>query len=205
MFELKLEQGTQKWLEARKGKITGTRLKDVLKTDNLPAIYEMIEELVCNEVEEVFVNKAMERGKNCEPIAINLYQHITGTIIESVGFCVSEENDFLCVSPDGFTLDRKGAVEVKCPSSKTHIKYVLDDRIPNEYLPQVCMYFIVNTELEYLDFVTYDDRVECIPIHIIRVTREDLSDKIIEFKEKALKFIDKFKKYYSKLQSKMNK
>ena len=57
MKELELEQGTREWLEARKGKITGTRLASVLKTDNLPVIYEMIAELGSDEVEETFVNK----------------------------------------------------------------------------------------------------------------------------------------------------
>ena len=199
MKEVKLEQGTHQWLEARKGKITGTRLKDVLKTDNLPVIYEMIAELGSDEIEETFVSKAMERGKNCEPIAISLYQHMTGVVIDSVGFCVSEENDMLALSPDGFTADRIGAIEVKSPNTSTHVKYILGDKVPSEYLPQVMTYFLVNTKLEYLDFISFDDRYKPKPIWIKRVTREELKDQLLEVNEKLDKFITKFSKYYERI------
>ena len=199
MKELELEQGTRQWLEARKGKITGTRLKDVLKTDNLPVIYELIAELGSDEIEETFVSKAMERGKNCEPVAISLYQHMTGVVIDSVGFCISEENDMLCVSPDGFTADRTGAIEVKSPNTATHVKYILGDKVPSEYLPQVMTYFLVNTKLEWLDFISFDDRYKPNPIWIKRVTREELKDQIVEVNEKLDKFITKFSKYYEKI------
>lgn len=199
MKELELEQGTREWLEARKGKITGTRLKDVLKTDNLSLIYELIAELGSDEVEETFVSKAMQRGKDCEPVAISLYQHITGVVIDSVGFCVSEENDMLCVSPDGFTADRTGAIEVKSPNTSTHVKYILGDKVPSEYLPQVMTYFLVNTKLEWLDFISFDDRYKPKPIWIKRVTREELKDQLVEVNEKLDKFITKFNKYYEKI------
>jgi exodeoxyribonuclease (lambda-induced) len=199
MKELELEQGTRQWLEARKGKITGTRLKDVLKTDNLPVIYEMIAELGSDEIEETFVNKAMQRGKDCEPIAISLYQHMTGVVIDSVGFCISEENEILALSPDGFTADRTGAIEVKSPNTSTHVKYIIGDKVPSEYLPQVMTYFLVNTKLEYLDFVSFDDRYKPKPIWIKRVTREELKDQLVEVSEKLDKFITKFNKYYEKI------
>ena len=199
MKELELEQGTREWLEARKGKITGTRLKDVLKTDNLPLIYELIAELGSDEIEETFVSKAMERGKNCEPVAISLYQHMTGVVIDSVGFCISEENDFLALSPDGFTADRIGAIEVKSPNTATHVKYILGDKIPSEYLPQVITYFLVNTKLEWLDFISFDDRYKPRPIWIKRVTRDELKDQLVEVSEKLDKFITKFNKYYEKI------
>jgi putative phage-type endonuclease len=203
MVEVNVEQRTPEWIQYRLGKITGTRLKEVLRADNLPLLYEMIGEIVSKQIEEIPMNKAMQRGVDLEPIVRQMYQDKFGEIVEEVGFCLSDENDYLALSPDGFTLDRKGAIEIKCPSTKTHIKYILDDRIPTEYLPQVCMYFIVNTELEWLDFVTYDDRCESIPMYVIHVTREEISDKIFEYKTKIDKFIEKFEKYYSKLSSKL--
>ena len=199
MKELELEQGSLKWLEARKGKITGTRLASVLKTDNLPVIYEMIAELGSDEIEETFVSKAMERGKNCEPVAISLYQHMTGVVIDSVGFCISEENDMLALSPDGFTADRIGAIEVKSPNTATHVKYILGDKVPSEYLPQVMTYFLVNTKLDWLDFISFDDRYKPKPIWIKRVTREELKDQLVEVNEKLDKFITKFNKYYERI------
>lgn len=201
MFELDLVQGTQSWLEARKGKITGTRLKDVLKTDNLPAIYEMLAELGSDEIEETFANKAMLRGIECEPIAREMYQVITGNVIEEVGFCVAFDNDYLCVSPDGFTPDRLGAIEIKSPSTSTHVKYIIGDRVPTEYLPQVLTYFLVNEKLEWLDFISFDDRYKPKPIWIKRVTYAELEDELAIVKEKLSKFVAKFEKYYAKINS----
>jgi exodeoxyribonuclease (lambda-induced) len=199
MFELDLVQGTQEWLEARKGKITGTRLRDVLKTDNLPAIYEMIGELGSDEIEETFANKAMLRGIECEPIARDMYQIITGNVIEEVGFCISIDNDYLGLSPDGFTPDRVGAIEIKSPSTAVHVKYILGDRIPTEYMPQVMTYFLVNTKLEYLDFISFDDRYQPKPIWIKRITYAEIEDELAIVKEKLNKFIAKFEKYYAKI------
>jgi exodeoxyribonuclease (lambda-induced) len=201
MFELDLVQGSSEWLEARKGKITGTRLRDVLKTDNLPAIYEMIGELGSDEIEETFVNKAMARGVECEPIARDMYQVITGNVIEEVGFCISIDNDYLALSPDGFTPDRVGAIEIKSPSTAVHVKYILGDRVPTEYMPQVMTYFLVNTDLEWLDFISFDDRYQPKPIWIKRITREELKEELEVATERLNKFVTKFKKYYAKINS----
>lgn len=203
MVEVNVEQRTPEWIEYRLGKITGTRLKEVLRADNLPLVYEMIAEVVSKQIEEIPVNRAMQRGVDLEPVVRQLYQDKNNEIIEEVGFCLSDDNDYLALSPDGFTLDRKGAIEIKCPSTKTHVKYILDDKIPTDYLPQVCMYFIVNKELQWLDFITYDDRFTDLPMYVIHVTREELSDKIFEFKTKIDKFTEKFEKYYGKLSGKM--
>ena len=203
MVEVNVEQRTPEWIEYRLGKITGTRLKEVLRADNLPLVYEMIAEVVSKQIEEIPVNRAMQRGVDLEPVVRQLYQDKNNEIIEEVGFCLSDDNDYLALSPDGFTLDRKGAIEIKCPSTKTHVKYILDDKIPTDYLPQVCMYFIVNKELQWLDFITYDDRFTDLPMYVIHITREELSDKIFEFKTKIDKFTEKFEKYYGKLSGKM--
>jgi len=199
MEELDLEQGTKAWLEARKGKITGTRLKDVLKTDNLPAIYEMIAELGSDEIEETFVNKAMQRGKDCEPIAKSMYQSLTNNVIEEVGFCVSDKYQYLGLSPDGFTKDRTGAIEIRSPNTATHVKYIIGDKIPSEYMPQVITYFLVNEDLEWLDFISFDDRYKPYPIFIKRVTFKEIEDEVAIVEEKLKKFIAKFEKYYEKI------
>ncbi len=199
MKELDLEQGTKAWLEARQGKITGTRLKDVLKTDNLPAIYEMIAELGSDEIEETFTTKAMQRGKDCEPIAKHLYQSLTNNIIEEVGFCISDKYKYLALSPDGFTEDRIGAIEIKSPNTATHVKYIIGDKIPSEYMPQIMTYFLVNEDLEWLDFISYDDRYKPCPIFIKRITFQEIEDEISIVEEKLKKFIQKFEKYYEKI------
>lgn len=199
MIEVKVEQGSQEWLKMRLGKITGTRLKDVFKSDNLTLVDELIAEIVSEEIEETFVNHATQRGKDLEPIVRDLYTSVTGITIEEVGFCISEDNDFLALSPDGFTPDRKGAIEIKCPSTKTHVKYIRQDQIPNEYKYQVYNYFLVNTDLEYLDFVSFDDRFKAKPMFLKRVYRSEIEEDLNKTKEEIDKFCKKFLKYYEKI------
>ena len=172
MLEVKVEQGTKEWKNLRLGKITGTRLKGIRSSNNLPIIDEMISELVVGEAEFIFINDAMKRGNEKEPEARALYIEKTGADIEEVGFCISIDNDYIGLSPDGFTKDRKGAIEIKCPSTKKHVQNIRMDKIPSEYKDQVLMYFILNEELEWLDFISYDDRFTAKPIWIKKVIRE---------------------------------
>jgi len=201
MLEVKVEQGTKEWKNLRLGKITGTRLKGIRSSNNLPIIDEMISELVVGEPEFIFVNEAMRRGNEKEPEARDLYIEKTGINIEEVGFCISIDNDYIGLSPDGFTPDRKGAIEVKSPSTKKHVQNIRMDKIPSEYKDQVLMYFILNEELEWLDFISYDDRFTAKPIWIKKVIREELEDEIRNAINDIDKFIVKFEKYYKSVLS----
>lgn len=199
MIEVKVEQGSQEWLKMRLGKITGTRLKEVFKSDNLSLVDELTAEIISEVIEENFVNHAMQRGKDLEPIVRDLYTQVTGIEIEEIGFCLSEENDFLALSPDGFTPDRKGAIEIKCPSTKIHVKYIRQDQLPNEYKYQVYNYFLVNQDLEYLDFVSFDDRFKIKPMYVKRITREEIQTELYHTNAELEKFCTKFLKYYEKI------
>ena len=201
MLEVKVEQGTKEWKNLRLGKITGTRLKGIRSSNNLTIIDEMISELVVGEPEFIFVNEAMRRGNEKEPEARDLYIEKTGINIEEVGFCISIDNDYIGLSPDGFTPDRKGAIEVKSPSTKKHVQNIRMDKIPSEYKDQVLMYFILNEELEWLDFISYDDRFTAKPIWIKKVIREELEDEIRNAINDIDKFIVKFEKYYKSVLS----
>jgi len=201
MLEVKVEQGTKEWKNLRLGKITGTRLKGIRSSNNLPIIDEMISELVVGEAEFIFINDAMKRGNEKEPEARALYIEKTGADIEEVGFCISIDNDYIWLSPDGFTKDRKGAIEIKCPSTKKHVQNIRMDKIPSEYKDQVLMYFILNEELEWLDFISYDDRFTAKPIWIKKVIREELEDEIKSAINDIDKFIVKFEKYYKSVLS----
>lgn len=199
MTEINIEQGTKEWLQARLGKVTGTRMKDVLKADNLALIDELISEIECESSEESFQSKDMERGKEQEGLARVIYCQVHDVAINEVGFCLSDKYDFVALSPDGFTPCRKGAIEIKCPSTKTHIKYIRQGKLPSEYKPQVLTYFIVNEELEWLDFISFDDRFEAKQYFEVRVTREELAQDIEEAERSLVKFWAKFLKYYKQV------
>ena len=199
MIVLNHEQRSPEWFEDRLGKLTGSRAKRVFATNNLPLVDELIAELLTGVQEETYTTAEMQRGIDLEPEACDRYEEHTGYPVEHTGLCVHPTFDFLAISPDGWTNDRTGAVEIKCPSSKVHIRYLRQAGIPAEYRYQVLHYFLVNEQLEWLDFVSYDPRVKGYSFFLERVTREELTSDIEEARVAIFKFYDKFQKYYNKI------
>lgn len=199
---LELEQRSKKWFQARLGVITGSRAKNVFAKNNLVFMDELISERLTGIIPEGFTSEAMKHGILYEPEAIRVYEETTKTKVDEIGFCVHNDYDFIAISPDGLIkIDGKykGAVEVKCPSSKKHVEYMRIDRVPAEYKRQVIHYFVVNEDLEWLDFVSYDPRIKIKKLHIHRITREDLTNEIDEALALYLKFYDKLKGYEQKI------
>lgn len=200
---INVEQGTEAWLHARLGKITGTRLKSVMggKQAQETLIYELVAEQLSGQGEKVWVNEAMQWGTDHEAEAVRIYEEQTGTKTESVGFCVSEEFPYLGLSPDRLIKSGKkytGAVEVKCPTTKTFIKYMLADEVPKEYEWQVVNYFLVCDTLKKLDFVVYDPRIinEGRRVHTIKVKRKDVDNMVAEARERLVEFHKRWEEVY---------
>lgn len=200
-----IEQWTEHWKVLRKWVITWTRLKSVAGTPKVQRT--LLDELIAEDlapVEEWYKNDAMLRGTLLEPEARTKYEEITGKKITEIGFCLHETKNYLGLSPDGFEekLDSEmnpiydHAVEIKCPGPKNHIKYIKENKIPDDYKWQVINYFLVNEKLETLDFVSYnpDMYMENLHIHIIPCKRSDFEKELKEVEEK----VDNFKKLWEK-------
>lgn len=197
-----LEQGSIEWLQLRLGKVTGTRLKKLMAKDNLGLVDELIAEMVSEQVEEIIPSFSMQRGSDLEPIARKAYEDFTGHKVELFGFLQSDRYEWFGISPDGL-IDEKGkflkGVEIKCPDTDTHVRYIRQDSLPVEYKYQVYAYFIVNEDLLELDFVSFDNRFPIKPIHIVNVRREDIKEELKEVEEAMVKFWVKFQKYYNQV------
>ena len=182
-----LEQGTPEWFIARMMKVTGTKAKAVMGTAE--AQRNLIAELISEEATELAkstkTTETMERGTNEEPFAIKAFEENTGKKVVRIGQCVSEEYDWVALSPDGLIANAEGkyteAVEVKCPDSKKLVLYKIENMIPmdetgligkkgdplagapflgipSEYKWQCVHYFLVNKDLETLYFLVYEAR-----------------------------------------------
>ncbi len=194
-----MEQGSMEWHEIRLGKVTSTLLKKVLGDSNLDAIDELIAEIEVGQSDDNdFVSEDMMRGTDLEPIAASEYEKEKGYTTTQCGFATSDLFPLLGVSPDRW-VGETGAVEIKCPKTKTHIKTIRQGQIPNEHKNQVLCYFLVNEKLEWLDFVSFDPRLTKKPLFIHRITREDLSDEIQVATAKLHKFFAKFEKLKTEL------
>ena len=200
---INVEQGTDKWLKARLGKITGTRLKSVMgtKAAQETLMYELLAEQLSGQQEFVFVNAAMQWGTDHEDEAVQLFEKKKRKKSEAVGFCISDEFPYLGLSPDRL-VPTKGvytkAIEVKCPTTKVALKYRAEGVIPKEYKWQVVNYFLVCETLKELDFVIYDPRIinDKLKITTINIKRAKLKNDIAKAKEALVAFHNKWEETY---------
>ena len=191
-----MEQGSQEWLDIRLGKITASRMKDVLsngrggnpsKTAESYMI-ELIAERLTGESKPFFENDAMRWGTETEPQARAMYELETGNDVEEVAFII--HNEFIGVSPDGL-IGADGMLEIKAPTTTTQIKRALTGSYHSEYKAQVQSQMWV-AEREWCDFLSFEPRLEGGASFLIeRVYRDD--DYIRDMGEKVGKFINEMK------------
>jgi len=186
-----IEQRSDEWFDLRMGKVTGTGLKKILSSrSRSDYFYEVLAERLTNELNRE--ESALDRGVRLESEAITEFEKISGKLIDTAGFCQSDENEWIGYSPDG--LIKVGNtysedVEVKCLASKNHLRVWLENIIPEEYDAQIIEAFIVNPKLKKRYFVSYDPRIAVHPIHIIEVNRKDVEEKIEDYRVKQEEFI----------------
>lgn len=171
----------EEWLEARLGKITGTRLGNLMgKRDGKPkrGFYEIIAERVALPSDG---ENPMERGKRLEDLALERFKKETKKKVNTdLVIWHRDEDENIALSPDG-SIGKTEATEVKCLNSAAHIEAWLTKEIPSEYEHQVIQYFIVNDNLKRLYFIFYDPRLPRIDFFYIEVNRKDIEEKIAEY------------------------
>lgn len=197
-------QGSDKWKRLRLSKITGTRIKNIMKADNLSVVDELIAEAISDEIEEDgFINEAMQRGIDYEPLARMEYEKLNNCSVEQFGFLQSDKYEWLGLSPDGLISNEAGlyikGIEIKCPATATHVRYIRQNTLPNEYKYQVYNYFLVCQNLEEIDFISYDTRFGIKPLHIINIKRADIEKEIQNTEMELLKFRKKYEEYYKQV------
>lgn len=189
-----LEQRTEEWNQLRRGSIGGSSVKKAHAKNNFPYAYEVAGERLSTQVKDNFTSEATQRGTDLEPVCIAEFEAITGLKITTVGLVKNKEWKGCHLSPDGLIYEGEtptGAIEMKCPDSKTHIEYIFTNKVPAVYRQQICHNFTMIPSLEKIYFISFDPRVESRPIHIIEVTREDFKKNINEHELILGKFIKK--------------
>ncbi len=180
MKTLKFES-REEWLAARRGKITGTRLKDIIVkrgTGRKIGFYELIAERLGVPADD---ENAMERGKRLESEAMERFIKETGKKVDtSLVMWQRDDNESIAISPDGF-IGKTEAVEVKCLASARHIEALLTNEVPTDYEYQVLQYFIVNDKLKTLHLVFYDPRILAKDYFTIEIKRENVQEQVDEY------------------------
>jgi len=192
-----IEQGSYEWFQLRCGKVTGSTIKDVFKADNLSLMDQLIAEQLTDRWEDDgYVSDAMQRGIDLEPLALQHYEELNGVELIRGGFIQSEKFPMLGYSPDA-RVGKVGGVEVKCPSSKKHIQYLRQGKLPNDYKWQVLSSFIINPDCQWYDFMSFDPRVTQRPVFIYRTTRESVQLELNKAVGDLEKFFTKLEEYKS--------
>ncbi len=197
------EQGSAEWLSMRLGKVTASRVKDVLSKGRGKApsktaesyMMELIAEVLTGESKPFFENDAMRWGTETEPQARSMYEVNNGFVtVKEVAFV--EHNEQVGISPDGLVGD-DGLLEIKCPNTTTQLKRALSDDYSADYKAQIQMQLWV-TERQWCDFVSYDPRLDCAAGYLQqRVERDE--EYIEEMKIKVYAFVKKMNELIKQL------
>lgn len=155
-----MEQGSEAWHDVKCGRISASKFKDMMSGNSTAGykglLHNTAGQIISREVEETYSNANMERGILMEPEAKLFYEEIMQVDVFEAGFVTNEDfyPEYVGVSPDGMIKEDNGLIEIKCPLLKTHVGYILADRLPNEYKWQVQGQMLI-ADAEYCDFMSY--------------------------------------------------
>lgn len=201
-----VEQGSAEWLAMRLGKLTASRMADVLAvTKSGPSasrknyMAQLVAERMTGQPAESFSNAAMAWGTEHEPLARAEYEMLRDVMVDQVDFVDHPTIEWCGASPDGL-VGALGLVEIKCPNTATHIDYLLAGVPPAKYQPQMALQLLC-TGREWCDFVSYDPRMpEKHRLFVARYTPE------LAYLEKvaaeAVRFLDEVSETINQLERK---
>jgi YqaJ-like recombinase protein len=188
-------QNTPEWAQARAGKITSSRMCDVMAFSVGDGVYksgprkgqpkiakplkartdyigDIIAEILTGEPREQVRAKPLDWGHDVEAAARAAYEADTGEIVQQVGFVAHPTEPYIGCSPDGLIGD-DGQLQIKCPNNPAVHIATLRDGMPEEHVPQVQGEMLV-TGRAWSDFVSFDPRMpEHLRLYRQRIVRDE--------------------------------
>ena len=185
-----IQQGTPEWLAMRAGKVTASRVADILAKTKTGVsasrgnyLIQLAIERATGNIEPSFTNEAMQWGIDNEAQARMAFEVQTGQFVDQVPFVDHPNIDGFGCSPDGL-IGNLGLVEIKCPNSATHWSYIKANQPPTKYFIQMQAQMAC-TMTEWCDFVSFDPRMpERSQLLVVRVPRDQ---NFIDEMEKEVK------------------
>ena len=186
-----IEQGTDAWLQIRKGKVTASRVADVMAKTKTGVsasrgnyLIELALQRVTGVIEASYTNDAMQWGKDNEQTARTAFEVAHNVFVDQVAFVDHPTiKDFGC-SPDGIIGD--SLLELKCPyQSAVHWSY-FKDGCPSKYYTQIQAQMSC-TGAKSVWFVSFDPRMPTrSQLYIEEVLRDEdfikkLEDEVKQF------------------------
>ena len=177
-----VEQGSEAWLESRRGVITGSRFKDArdrLKSGApskacLDYARDLARERCGGVAPAKFQNAAMRTGVEQEPVARAMYEARTGYMVDEFGFYMTDDGLF-GLSPDGL-IDADGVVEIKTMVSSDTLFTAVADGDLSAYMDQ-CLGYLWLLGRKWVDLVLWAPDLDHMVIHRIE-RNEDAIEKL---------------------------
>lgn len=197
-------QSEEEWLEDRKARIMGTKLKDIILTrgtEEKDGFWQLIADVLADDSDEDDDESPMDRGHRLESLAAELLSKETGIefIHTNNEIWESDVDSRIATSPDAKNADqtavmkvvrvlKEGAIgaEFKALKSAHHIKAFVTQKVPKEHRFQALQPFIVNKQLEQLYFAFIDPRVKVRPFFYILINRSDVQGDVEKYEKYQL-------------------
>jgi len=195
-----IEQRTEEWFQQRLGKVTASRISDVIaktktgvSTSRQNYLVQLVSERITGKKGDSFVNQAMLDGIERESAARELYVQSRGVSVVEVGFFDHPIIANSGASPDGAVESEEegkyaGLIEIKCPIETTHTNTLMSKSVPSKYIPQI-QWQMACTNAKWVDFVSYNPNFPVdLQLFVSRVDRDD--EYIKELETEVIKFLD---------------
>lgn len=195
-------QRTPEWFAARLGKVTASRIGDVMATIQKGEAQsrknyrseKVLERWTQEPQERGYTNSAMQYGIETEAEARAMYALDNGVAVEEVGFLDHPKIENAGASPDGLIVDSDGLVEIKCPEPSGYLDAkIRGEDIDDKYIKQMQFQMAV-TGRNWCDYVVY--RKGC-PLAVQRIHRDD--NLIRKIEDAVIKFLFEVDNEYRKL------
>lgn len=198
-------QGSISWLKSRLGKVTASRIADLMATtksgqsaSRANYLAQLVAERLTGTVQESFTNGAMAWGTETEPLARAIYEVKHCVMVDQIGFVQHPTIEMAGCSPDGL-IDDDGLIEIKCPNTATHIDTMLSGKPPSKYMLQM-QWQMACTGRKWCDFVSFDPRMpEDLAMFVSRVWHDE--NKVLEITTAVNEFLNDVETTIEKLRS----
>lgn len=194
-----MEQRSPEWFAARCGKVTASRIGDLMAR-NQPKKGQTVGEwsarrnnYLAEKVAERITGKTRERRKvasldhriELEPDARAAYEFYCEQTLELVAFIEHPRIPNAGASPDS-VIRPNGGLEIKCPDEEAHIEILTTQAIDRDYVYQMqfniaCAETLLGRPVDWWDFESFNPNMpEELKCYVQRVERDDVMIRNIE-------------------------
>lgn len=170
IIERSFAQRSPEWFQARLGNPGASEIDNIITSEGKVSksrtdfLYTLAAQRVRNKADEGFQSQAMLNGNIKEDEARRYFEFINDVEIEQCGMIYKDERKLCHASPDGLISTDCG-IEIKCPLAKTQAKYLIENKLPTQYVVQI-QSSLYMSERAYWWFLSYCDGMKPLIIKV---------------------------------------